>query len=361
MKWLKKISGFLLSLGLILCQLTPAMAAEMEYTYTVRFFSGAQGTFKGAEKEMVVHEKLQPGQRVTFNQRDVELNDNSKYYIKGIRESGKDNNQVGKDGAVEQTRTSFEVEEDQDYVVVYGLLTDAVSYTVSYVDTDGNELAPSETYYGNVGDAPVIAYLYIEGYQPQAYNLTGVLQRDASKNVFNFVYSPIGQEQEPEPAGPGATQAPAAPAGTTAPAAPTTAPGVQATIAPPANPAPGTTTTTTTTGGQQAGDNADAGEAAEGEEGGDDAEAAEGEAEAEAEEGNEPAELEQIGDEEVPLADMGNETSGLEGMSNDFAKRVGELPFAAKVGVISAVLLGLGAAAWFLLIRDKKKQEEKVE
>ena len=63
----------------------------------------------------------------------------------------------------------------------------------------------------------------------------------------------------------------------------------------------------------------------------------------------------------MPLADMGNGTSGLEGLSSDFAKRVGELPFAAKVGVISAVLLGLGAAAWFLLIRDKKKQEEKVE
>lgn len=345
MKLLKKISAFLLSLGLIACQFTPVMAAESEYTYTVRFFSGAQGTFKGKEPEMVVYKDLQPGQRVAFNQRDVELNDNSKYYIKGIRESGKDNNQVGKDGVVEQTTTSFEVDADQDYVVVYGLLVDAVGYTVNYVDENGRELAPSESYYGNVGDAPVIAYLYIEGYQPQAYNLTGVLQRDASKNVFSFVYSPIGGEQPP--------------ASTTAPTvAPTTAPGTQATIAPPANPAPGTTTTTTTTGGEQAGGgNAEAGEAAEGE--GEGEAAAEGEGaqgEGEGEEVNAPAELEQIGDEEVPLADMGNETSGLPGLNSDFAKRVGELPLAAKIGIVSAVLLGVGAAAWLLLIRDRKKQ-----
>lgn len=338
MKIWKITSAFLLSLGLIACQFTTAFAASA-YTYTVRFYAGAQGTFKEGDKELVIHKDLQPGQRVTFNQRDVQLNDDSKYYVKGIRESGKDNNRVGKDGTVEQTRTSFEVDGDQDYVVVYGLLTDKASYTVNYVDADGRQLAPSETYYGNVGDAPVIAYLYIEGYQPQAYNLTGVLQKDDSKNVFNFVYSPIDSGAQP-------------PAATTAPTAPTTDPGTQATIAPPANPAPGTTTTTTTTGGQDGGE-----AAAEGEEGGEDAQAAEGEdAGAEGEEGNEPAELEQIGDEEVPLANMGNGTSGLEGLTGDFAKRVGELPFAAKVGVISAVILGLGAAAWFLLIRDRKKQ-----
>lgn len=343
MKLLKKLSGFLLSLGLIVCQLTPVMAAETEYTYTVRFFSGAQGDFKEGDKEMVVHKNLIPGQRVAFNQRDVELKDNSKYYIKGIRESGKDNNRVGKDGVVEQTTTSFAVEEDRDYVVVYGLLSDAVGYTVSYVDANGRELAPSEKYYGNVGDAPVIAYLYIEGYQPQAYNLTGVLQRDESKNVFSFVYSPVDTGTQ-TPAGPQATVAPPAAPGTQAPAAPGT------------NPAPGTTTTTTgTTPGEGEGTAEEGGEAGEGETPEEGTEAEEG---GEGEEGNEPQELQQIGDEEVPLADMGNQDSGLglPGMDSDFAKRVGELPLAAKIGVVSAVLLGLGAAAWFLLIRDKKKQ-----
>lgn len=62
-------------------------------------------------------------------------------------------------------------------------------YTVNYVDTDGNKLAESRTYYGNVGDEPVIAYLYIDGYIPDSYNQTGKLSSNASENVFNFVYS----------------------------------------------------------------------------------------------------------------------------------------------------------------------------
>ncbi len=343
MKWMKKTAGILLSLGLALGQCTAAFAAGGEYTYTVRFFAGAQGTFKEGDKEIVTHKDLLPGERVTFNQRDIQLNDNSKYYVRGIRESGKDNNRVGKDGVVEQYMTSFEVDADMDYVVVYGLLTDAVSYTVNYVDQAGNALAPSETYYGNVGDAPVIAYLYIDGYQPQAYNMTGILDRDASKNVFNFVYTPIDGGEQPAPAGP--TTAPTgAPATqpTTAPATqPTTAPATQPTTAPAA---PGTAGETTGETAEEGGEDAEGAEAEEGA-------ADEG---AEAEEGNGPAELETIGDEEVPLANMENGESPLVGLSDDFAERIGEIPLAAKIGICSAILLGLGVAGWFLLGRRKE-------
>lgn len=342
MRWMKKTAGILFSLGLALCQCTAAFAAGTEYTYTVRFFAGAQGTFKEGDKEIITHEDLLPGERVTFNQRDVQLNDNSKYYVKGIRESGKDNNRVGKDGVVEQYMTSFEVDADMDYVVVYGLLTDAVAYTVNYVDQDGNELAPSETYYGNVGDTPVVAYLYIDGYQPQAYNMTGRLDRDASKNVFNFRYTPVSGGTQPQPPAPGPTTAPAA--------APTAAPGIQPTTAPQVNPASGITTGTgdedTAAGGEEdAAEDTDAGETGDG-----------ADADTAGDEGaNGPAELEQIGDEEVPLADMGDNEIPLAGLSNDFADRVGELPLAAKIGICSAVLLGLGVAGWFLLGRKGKK------
>ena len=40
-------------------------------------------------------------------------------------------------------------------------------------------------------DRPVIAYQYIEGYQPQAYNLTKTLSKDPAENVFTFIYSPL--------------------------------------------------------------------------------------------------------------------------------------------------------------------------
>jgi hypothetical protein len=152
-----------------------------EYTYTVRFFAGGQGTFGG--QEMVTYENLRYGDRVTFRPESVTLPEDSKYYVKGIREAGKDNNTV--------QSLSFQVTGDMDYVVAYGISGSSVAYQVNYQDQAGNALAPSSTYYGNVGDRPVIAYLYIDGYQPQAYNLMKTLSEIASDNEFTFVYTPI--------------------------------------------------------------------------------------------------------------------------------------------------------------------------
>lgn len=46
MRWLKRISGLLLSLCLAGSMGMSAMAAEKEkYTYTIRFLAGAQGEF----------------------------------------------------------------------------------------------------------------------------------------------------------------------------------------------------------------------------------------------------------------------------------------------------------------------------
>lgn len=172
----------------------PAQASgRTAYTYTIRIYSGQQGTINGSD--VIVYSGLQYGERFSFNQKLVKLNDDSKYYIKGIRESGKE--QIA----------SFIVEGDQDYVVNYGLLNDAVAYTIHYVDAAGNALAPSETYYGNVGDKPVIAYQYMENYQPQAYNLTKTLTANAAENVFTFVYTPVPAGGTPGGTTPGGADA----------------------------------------------------------------------------------------------------------------------------------------------------------
>ena len=333
MKVLKRISGPLLALCLAFLQTLPVLASSEAdgYTYTVRFFSGAQGTING--KEMVVKKNLHYGDRVAFNQRQVELNDGSKYYVKGIRESGRDNNTA-------TGTSSFPVTADMDYVVVYGILGNAVAYTVNYVDTSGRQLAPSETYYGNVGDEPVIAYLYIEGYQPQAYNLTGTLKENAADNVFNFVYTSTAVPGTAQPTGPAATIAPPArPAATAAPAAPGTA----------NSPASQEGGGDAEEGGEEGAD--DEAEGA-GEEGGNEAAEAQGEGENAG-----PQELERIDDEEAPLAntDLGMGNTAVD--AKDFAKRIADFPLAAKVGICSAVLLAVGAAAWFLLVRRKKKVE----
>lgn len=169
------------------------------YMYTVSFSAGGQGSINGGVQvrkasgngasasvsvkgDKIIVTGLEYGDVISCDaQGSVALNENSKYYVKGIRLSGRDNNTVA--------QSAFLVSGDQDYVVAYGIPGELAEYTVNYVDTDGNKLAESRTYYGNVGDEPVIAYLYIDGYIPDSYNQTGKLSSNASENVFNFVYS----------------------------------------------------------------------------------------------------------------------------------------------------------------------------
>ena len=183
MRKTRRFLSMLAAFCLILTASVPALAAEDDYTYTVRIYSGKQGSIEGSDVKE--YTGLHYGDRVSFYpQSQVSLNDDSKYYVRGLRESGKDNSES-------VAAASFTVTGDADYVVAYGLLGSAVQYTVRYVDANGAELLPSETFYGNVGDSPVIAYRFVEGYQPQAYNLTGELYADASQNVYTFTYRQV--------------------------------------------------------------------------------------------------------------------------------------------------------------------------
>ena len=196
-KSLKYFAVALIMVVSIFSQSTNAKA--FSYTYTVSFSAGGQGSINGgiqvrkasgnsssvsieSKGDKVVVNGLEYGDVISCDaQGNVSLNENSKYYVKGIRLSGRDNNTVA--------QSAFLVSGDQDYVVAYGIPGELAEYTVNYVDANGNKLAESKTYYGNVGDEPVIAYLYIDGYIPSSYNQSGKLVSDASKNIFNFVYN----------------------------------------------------------------------------------------------------------------------------------------------------------------------------
>ncbi len=185
----------------LLVVLAPAALAE-EYTYSVTLSAGRQGTVTGggvtvegstytqtSDGTTIKLSGLHKGARVTFQAGDAaRLNDDTKYYISGIRLSGRDNNTRAAD-------PSFLVDGDADYVVAYGIRGDMVEYTVQYQDEDGNALADSRTYYGNVGDEAVVAYLYIEGYRPLNFNLSKVLSANGADNVFTFVYTQILEDE----------------------------------------------------------------------------------------------------------------------------------------------------------------------
>lgn len=225
-----KILCLLLALLILAALALPVCAAE--YTYTVRLFAGNCGTING--QQVVVIDGLHYGDRVTFRLEDVQVEASSKYYVRGFRESGRDNDTVG--------AASFVVTGDRDYVVAYGVKGNLVAYTVRYLDSDGKALLAESTFYGNVGDKPVVAYRYVDGYQPRYYNVTRTLSENAAENIFTFYYdkltrgagaaadsrSPVGQSAA-ETWGADTQQA-------TTPAAPTGAPAPQAST--PVNSAP---------------------------------------------------------------------------------------------------------------------------
>ncbi len=202
-RWL--LSGLLAAVLVCLSGIPRGYAQITEgYTYTVVFYPGNQGRFASTAPLTIQSDTasvsfsgsriritgLRYGDRVEYDagmDGAILLKDGSKYYAKGIRESGRDNSTVG--------ASSFVVTGDREYVVAYGIRGNMVSFRVRYQDTNGKNLLPSRTYYGNIGERPVAAWTYVDGYLPQAYNLTRTLQADPAKNVFTFIYTPIAANQ----------------------------------------------------------------------------------------------------------------------------------------------------------------------
>lgn len=194
-KW-KKLMMSVVTAGLLFSLMAgTVLAAEDPYTYTLRFSTGVQGSFTdlsglsvsnanadiSRDGDLITVSNLSAGDVVSFNaQSSVSLAADSKYYVQGVRLSGRDNST--------RAAATFTVEKDADYVVAYGVKGESVSYVVNYMHADGRTLAESSTFYGNVGEKPVVAYQYIEGYVPQVYGYTKTLSANSAENVFTFVY-----------------------------------------------------------------------------------------------------------------------------------------------------------------------------
>ena len=201
MKKYTKLAAFFLSLALLVQASVPVLAtadtdpaAAGGYTYKIRIYAGNQGVFSDGNSDVI-------GQEAQLNDRisgtcQVKLSDPDKYYVRGIRESGRDNDTVPagvtatapNEEGISEVEIGILVESDRDYVVAYGIRGNMVEYTVEYVDSAGNELIPARTYEGKLGDKQIVPYQYIEGYRPNAYSMAKTLKED-EENVFRFVYT----------------------------------------------------------------------------------------------------------------------------------------------------------------------------
>ncbi len=201
----------------------PAAGAMTSYegtTYTVTLYSGNQGTFAGGETQRVFSDQV-PGEPLSFEGVTLDVPTDSKYYAKGVRLAGLDNersdkNRDGENLAGAKTPMvayvsgdgtlvgSVPVTEDADYVVAYGIMANRVAFTVNYVDAaDGTELAEPQTFFGDIGDVPATAPVYIENHVPHATLIDIVLSEDEAKNVITYRYTRLaeGTTTEPQPDG----------------------------------------------------------------------------------------------------------------------------------------------------------------
>lgn len=174
---LKKLFIMMMSLTVFL---SLAYTQVCAYGYKVTLYTGNQGTIN-SQNEMSIN--VSKGQMVSLDLSQIELPQDSKYYVKGIRLSGHDS-------VDNLDPATFVVNGDLDYVVVYGVKGNQVAYTIRYVDENGKQLSEDTVLYGNVGDKPVVAYKYIDSYIPQAYALTKTLVENEKENVFTFTYKP---------------------------------------------------------------------------------------------------------------------------------------------------------------------------
>lgn len=328
-KW-KRLLVSLLTVSMTLGASTMSVMADdtTPYTYKVTLSAGNKGTINGQSKIEV--SDISYGSRFSFDNTalyNIQVTDD-RYYVKGIRLSGRDNASSELLAA-----PAFTVEGDADYVVAYGIKGNMVAYTVNYQDASGNALAESQTFYGNIGDKPVVAYRYVENYIPDALALTKTLSDNESENVFTFTYTPGATDRIVETTTtvtttvPG-TATPAGAAGTTGSAGTTGAAAGTGT----GTTAGGTTAGGTTTGGTAGGTtNADNSQDT----------TAKDKDTATSEDEQTPKSLVDLDDEDTPKGNI------------DAKDKTSKTPIAAGIGIIVVAVAALAGLIVFLKKRAK--------
>lgn len=181
----------------------PALADEVSSApigdstrmYTVDIYGGNNGVVNGADPYTV---KVKAGEKVIFNNLVVTMNEAAadKYYVKGLREASVNNaytrdfvpTTITSDGNTYSINGSMTITEDTDLVVAYGIKSQRVNYTVRYVDKDGVDIIPADTYTGDIGDRPAPVAKYIDGYLPRVMNTVIPALKGGEETVITFDY-----------------------------------------------------------------------------------------------------------------------------------------------------------------------------
>ena len=199
---MKKLLVYLFTLSLLLL---PLQSVKADSTYHINVYPGNQGTISDTSgfdvdfnSDVTISTETDENGSIntitfayTYNGVEqsktitVSVEDSDKYYARGLKEAGKDN-----DTSI-QSYNLTAVSQDIDYVISYGVKGEVTTYTIQYLDADGNELLPSVTRYAMVGEQPIVAAVYIDGYVPNAANATKTLVKDPGENIIPFRYTAV--------------------------------------------------------------------------------------------------------------------------------------------------------------------------
>jgi len=148
-------------------------------TYTVTVSAGLHGMLEdeNGNKVQQINVQIKAGGEWNPNDYVIKQEDiDELYYFKGYHIAGIEGSLAG----------AQDITHDIVFVASYGIENNLVEYYVNYVDENGNGIGPvRNTYVGNVGDKPVVAFVHINGYAPKVRNYTGTLTED---EVLEFTF-----------------------------------------------------------------------------------------------------------------------------------------------------------------------------
>ena len=192
---MKQCKGLLLALLALICLLTstiPVFSFATDRTYTARFYANGLYTDindEGQSKDELIGTIVGNPIEVSDEEGNVTIPKinllSDKYYFKGYKESGKDPESFYIEGGL------LPIQEDRDYVAVYGVRGTEVEYTVQYLlEGTTTKLAEDRKFYAAIGDKPISSYIYIEGYQPYR-RTTKTITGDPAQDILYVYYTRI--------------------------------------------------------------------------------------------------------------------------------------------------------------------------
>ena len=188
---MKKIFSILF-IVLMVFGISTAIIDADETTYTIQFDGGRYGTVTGDSGTVLKNIPFNSRFYSNGNEATIVFPDNTQYKFTLSKANDPENKYYFKgyhiSGQVDEMVSVLNVDKDLILVGTYGVANSLTEYRVRYIDTDGNEILPTDIMYANVGDQPIVGCRYKAGYLPNVAMMQSDPLQKGVVQVFTFIY-----------------------------------------------------------------------------------------------------------------------------------------------------------------------------